>query len=145
MAKLMVIYQSFTGKTEMLAKEVMAGATLSCEVMLKRAQDTETAELKDADGIVFCSTQSFDSISAAMKQLLEQAWGIKKEISGKKVSALFVTVTGDQGALQNIKLISKHFKFSFVGDGLLIKASEAVDAKVQARELGKYVAGCLDS
>lgn len=143
MAKLMIIYQSFTGKTEMLAKEVMTGAGSSCEVIFKNVKDTEVRELKDVDGVIMCSTQPFDTISSGLKGFLEKAWGIKKEIGGKKVSAVIVTMSGDQGALQNLKLISKHFKFEFVGDGLLIKAAEVEESKQLARDLGKYVADQL--
>jgi len=143
MAKLIILYQSFTGKTETLAREVMVGANSICEAILKNVKDTDVNELKDVDGIILCTTQPFDTISSAMKQFLEKAWGIRKDISGKKVSAVLVTMTGDQGALQNVKLISKHFRFEFVGDGLLVKAAEVEESKQRAQELGKYVAGQL--
>lgn len=118
MAKVLVLYHSMYGHIETMAQEVAAGAmdVQGAEVTVKRVPETmneeafkgaggkvnqaadiaSPEELADYDAIIFGAPTRFGSISAQMRNFLDQTGGLwaKGALFGKVASVFASTGTG---------------------------------------------------
>lgn len=118
MAKVLVLYHSMYGHMEIMAQEVAAGAmdVAGVEVTVKRVPETmgedafrnaggkvdqaadiaSPEELADYDAIIFGAPTRFGSISAQMRNFLDQTGGLwaKGALAGKVASVFTSTGTG---------------------------------------------------
>ena len=92
MSRLLVVYDSKTGNTEMMARGVGEGAReTGLEVEVKRVEETELADLVGADGIVLGSPTRFCTMSDKMKALIDKSIGIYPGKLQNKVGAAFTS------------------------------------------------------
>ena len=87
MANAIIIYESRSGNTEMMAKAIVAGLEeAGVDVELKRAVRAKADDLKDMDAVVLGSPTYVRSLIAAMKTFLFEME--KADLKGK-VGAAF--------------------------------------------------------
>lgn len=84
MAKLLIVYYSRTGNTEKLAQEVAKGArSTGIEVILKKVEDADPAEVLEYDGIAMGSPVYYGSMSAECKKFLDESVKHHGKFKGK--------------------------------------------------------------
>ncbi len=85
MTKILVVYDSRSGNTENMAIAVAKGAELAGNtvVTLKKAEQTKSNELLDADGIIMGSPTYFGQMSAKLKSLIDESIKVHKDLTGK--------------------------------------------------------------
>lgn len=145
--KILIIYDSRTGKTEKLAKIVAQGAKRVSEVTvkLKRADSVTPKEVVDADGYAFGSPSHFSIMSGKILTLLTDLYLVRQKMTGKPM-AVFTTGTGGQvTALENIERIVGVFNPRFIKPGIAIetvpkRANPWEVDKLQAEKLGEKLA-----
>ncbi|MFQ5836348.1 MAG: flavodoxin family protein [Candidatus Bathyarchaeia archaeon] len=145
--KILIIYDSRTGKTEKLAEIVAEGAkrVSGITVELKKAETITSKEVIDADGYAFGSPSHFSIMSGKILSLLTDLYFMRQKMTGKPM-AVFTTGTGGQvTALENIERIIGVFNPRFVKPGIAIetvpkRANPWEVDKVQAARLGEKLA-----
>ena len=150
MPKIIVIYDSLTGNTEMMASAVAKGvAKTGIEVILKKAGDSNPQDLVAADGIIMGSPTYFGQMSSRLKQLIDETIKVHKELSGK-VGGAFASCGGKASGGETTLLSIIH---AMLIHGMIVQgraddkhygvAVEGVPKKVDLAEcekLGKIVA-----
>ncbi len=92
MARIVIVYDSKTGNTEMMALEVAIGAeqVSDMEVKVKKAKQTTLDDLLAADGIIIGSPTYHSGISTKLKYLFDTSAKIHGKLKGK-VGAAFTS------------------------------------------------------
>ena len=98
MSKVLISYYSKGGNTEKLAKAIYRGvkSVEGFDAVVKRAKDTTTDDLVEADGIIIGSPVYFGSVAAEVKDLIDRSVSVRRKLRDK-VGAAFTTsghVTG---------------------------------------------------
>ena len=145
--KILIIYDSRTGRTEKLAEIVAEGArrVSGITVELKKAESVAPKEVINADGYAFGSPSHFSIMSGKMLTLLTDLYFIRQKMAGKPM-AVFTTGTGGQvTALENVERIIGVFNPRFVKPGIAIetvpkRANPWEVDKDQAAKLGEKLA-----
>jgi len=96
MAKVLIVYDSRTGKTEKMAKAMEQGAReAEANVRIKKVNEAQLGDLEWAEGIILGSPDYFSTMSARMKGFIDRWLGLY--VKGKlknKVGAAFVSADG---------------------------------------------------
>ncbi len=107
MTKILIVYDSKTGNTEKMASVIAEGAKRieSTKVVVKRADQTETKDLVNADAIVMGSPTYYGGMSGKLKSLIDESVRVHGKLDGK-VGAAFTssggTATGAETTLLSI-------------------------------------------
>jgi len=96
MAKVLIVYDSRTGKTEKMAKAAEEGAReVDANVRLKNVNEAQISDLEWAEGIILGSPNYFGTVSARMKGFIDRAAGLYMKGKLKnKVGAAFTSADG---------------------------------------------------
>ncbi|MDI6740542.1 MAG: NAD(P)H-dependent oxidoreductase [Candidatus Edwardsbacteria bacterium] len=91
----LVVYDSYTGNTEKLAKAVAAGASQvkGAKVDLKKADKAGLDDLLAADGIIVGSPAYYGLMTARLKRLFDASVKLHGKLEGK-AGAAFTTAGG---------------------------------------------------
>jgi len=94
--KILIIYDSYTGNTEKLAKAVAHGAKQveGANVTVKKADRVKLPDLLAADGIIIGSPAYYGLMTAKLKRLLDSTFNIHGKLEGK-AGAAFTTAGGN--------------------------------------------------
>jgi len=95
MVKVLVVYDSKTGHTEKMAFAIAEGTKQikGVEVEVKRASETSTKDLVEADGIILGSPTYYGLMSAPLKKLIDKSVKMHGKLEGK-VGAAFTSSGG---------------------------------------------------
>jgi NAD(P)H dehydrogenase (quinone) len=95
LVKVLVVYDSRTGRTEKMALAVAKGAEQAggVEVTVKKAEQTSPDDLLGADAIIMGSPTYFGQMSAKLKALIDESIKVHKKLGGK-VGAAFTSSGG---------------------------------------------------
>ena len=95
MVKVLVIYDSRSGNTELMARAVTRGAksVSQTEVALKKVDDVALKDMLKADAIIIGSPTYYGLMSGRIKGLLDKSVKIHGELEGK-VGAAFTSSGG---------------------------------------------------
>jgi multimeric flavodoxin WrbA len=75
MVKLTIIYHSFSGNTEAMAKAICEGAyEMGATVNIKKIADATIDDILNCDAVIFGSPNYFNYMSGALKEFLDQAY-----------------------------------------------------------------------
>jgi len=96
MVKILIVFHSRSGNTEIMAHAVAEGANQvdGATVEIKKAKETRLDDLLNADGIVMGSPTYYGLMSGQLKTLLEQSVKIHGKLQGK-VGAAFTSAGGN--------------------------------------------------
>jgi len=84
MPKVLIVYDTLTGNTEIMAQSVAKGAERAgVEVTLQKAEQTKPADFLAADGIILGSPVYFGQMSGTLKALLDETIKVHKQLDGK--------------------------------------------------------------
>ena len=139
MAKAIIIYETRSGNTEMMAKAIEAGLKeAGVDVELKKAARAKADDLKDIDAVVLGSPTYVRSLIAAMKTFLFEM--DKADLKGK-IGAAF----GSYGwSGESIAILTETMKnlagMNVIEQGLRIKRRPTDQGLKECREFGKKIA-----
>ena len=107
MTKILIVYDSKTGNTEKMASAIAEGAKRikSTKVVVKKAEQTKTKDLVNADAIIMGSPTYYGGMSGKLKALIDESVRVHGKLDGK-VGAAFTnsggTATGAETTLLSI-------------------------------------------
>jgi len=139
MAKAIIIYETRSGNTEMMAKAIETGLKESgVEVGLKKGARANADDLKDVDAIVLGSPTYVRALIAAMKTFLFEM--DKVDLKGK-IGAAF----GSYGwSGESIEILTETMKnlagMNVIEPGLRINRRPTEKGLEECREFGKKIA-----
>jgi len=139
MAKAIVIYETRSGNTEMMAKAIEAGLEeAGVDVELKKAARAKADDLKDIDAVVLGSPTYVRNLIAAMKTFLFEM--DKADLKGK-IGAAF----GSYGwSGESIEILTETMKnlagMNVIEPGLRINRRPTEKGLEECREFGKKIA-----
>lgn len=105
MTKILVIYSSVGGHTQMLAEAIADGVkeVKGSACLVKRVSDVVPNDLISADGIIAGSPVYFGSMSAELKDMFDKNVSIRRKMEGK-VGAAFATAGHHTGGKETTML-----------------------------------------
>jgi NAD(P)H dehydrogenase (quinone) len=100
----LIVYYSVTGNTEKMAKSVAEGVqqVAGATVIIKRAEEVATDDIKNADAMVLGSPTYFGDMAAPMKSFIDD-WWLKHKVSlVDKIGGAFSTGAGGTGGKEHV-------------------------------------------
>ena len=150
MCKILVIYHSQAGHTEMMAESVAKGADSieGVTVVLKRASEASLMDLLECDGLAIGTPEYFGYMAGMVKDFFDRTYNEargRKEVF-KKPYVLFISAGNDgTGALSNIERICTGYQFKKVYEPVVARGEIDRDTIINCEELGKTIAaGCKE-
>lgn len=111
--RLLVIYYTQTGNTEMLAREIAKGAREhGITVRIKRVEECTVDELRKADAIAIGSPTYFSNIAWQVKKLVDESIALygEQELAGKVVG-IFTSSGTKRDARDCIRMLRLAFGY----------------------------------
>jgi len=142
MSQVLIAYQTFSGKTKILAEAAAEGAKAAgAEAVVKGVADTTAQDVAAADAVVLATTQPFRTMAGATKSLFERMWVGKEQIGpGKPIGFIVCHVADDATpTLETMKGLSTALGFA-TGDGVAVHASKLDEGKKRCHQLGAALA-----
>jgi multimeric flavodoxin WrbA len=144
MFKVLVVYVSFTGKTQRLAKVLAEGAKeAGAEVTLKRAGEVMVTDLYAADGVAFGTPNPFGSMAGNMKGLFERVWG--ESFAGRLMVAFVVPSRGGTKTLEGVETFAARLGFEKASSGVVAPRDEVKTFEKACRQLGNSLVAALEA
>lgn len=145
MAKVLVVYHSQSGNTEMLARSVMQGVirTENAQAAFKHASDTTAQDIRDCNAIMICSPEYFGYMAGAIKDLFDRTYEELKDDAAmyKKPYCVVISAGNDgNGALTHIERICKGYRFKKVQHPVICKGQVTEEVLTQCFGLGRSIA-----
>jgi multimeric flavodoxin WrbA len=143
MPQVLISYQTFSGKTKILAEAVAEGVkTAGAEAVVKGVVDTTIQDMAAADAIVLATTQPFRTMAGETKSLFERLWKDKEQINpGKPIGFIVCHVADDATpTLEAMKGLAKLYGFVSAEDGVAVHAAKLDEGKERCRQLGAALA-----
>lgn len=139
--RILVIYTSYGGNTEEVAKAIAEGAreagNRNVEVAMKRASETGKEDIENASALAFGSPTYYSYMSGEMKTLFDNALPYKSAFEGKPALAF---ATGDGGqikCIQSIESILEFFSVKFVQKSDILSAGIAIQGRPDEKALSQ--------
>ncbi len=142
----MIIYHSQTGRTQALAKAVLAGAKEegTVSVTLKTAADANLDDLLNADGLLFGTPENFGYMSGALKDFFDRSYYPAEPYQINLPYALFISAGNDgTGAVRAIEPITRGYPLRKVAEPIIAKGPICEHHLEQCRTLGLSMAAGL--
>jgi flavodoxin short chain len=139
MSKAVIIYDSRSGNTGMMAKAIEEGMReAGIEVSSKRAVNATAGDIKDVDAVVLGAPTYHHDLIASMKTFLFEME--KADLKGK-VGAAFGSYGWSGESVQMMTDTMKHiFGMNVIEPGLKMLRRPGEDGLKQCRELGRKIA-----
>jgi len=138
--KLLILYYSQTGNTEMMARAVAEGAKSMPSVSVNLVYYAKVEDLANADAIILGMPTYYHDISTDVKHLLEEVAARKIKLKGK-IGAAFGSYgwSGEAPSLL-LEIMKKRFEMETIEPGLIVKYTPNEKALEECRKLGRTVA-----
>ena len=142
MKKILIVYHTQSGNTELMAKAVAEGATAAgATVALKKAVDANVDDILNCDLIAIGTPNYFGYMSGMVKDFFDRVWGTIRDKVGDKPYVTFGSKGGGGGqALDSVEKICDGLKMIRAYQGVLATRKPTDDVLVECRELGKKIA-----
>jgi len=143
MAKVLIIYHSYTGNTEEMANAVAEGASWAGaeEVTVKKAFDATADDLIACDAVAFGTPTYFGYMSGALKDFFDRSLSASRgKVDGKPFAAFASMALEKRAAIEAVERVAGAFALNKAADGPLAKGKPAPEILDQCRELGKKLA-----
>jgi len=138
--KLLILYYSQTGNTEMMARAVAEGAKSMPSISVNLVYYAKVEDLANADAIILGMPTYYHDISTDVKHLLEEVAARKIKLKGK-IGAAFGSYgwSGEAPSLL-LEIMKKRFEMETIEPGLIVKYTPNEKALEECRKLGRTVA-----
>jgi len=142
MKKILIVYHTQSGNTELMAKAVAEGAKAGgSTVALKKAVDANVDDILNCDLIAIGTPNYFGYMSGMVKDFFDRVWGTIRDKVGDKPYVTFGSKGGGGGqALDSVEKICDGLKMIRAYQGVLATRKPTDDVLVECRDLGKKIA-----
>ena len=158
MKVLLIVWHSLTGGTRQMAEAAAGGAAQEPEVVVRliAAADASAADVLEADGMIFATSENLAAIAGGMKAFFDRTYyPVLDRINGRSYVTLICAGSDGENAARQIARIAKGWRMRPVADPLIVctraQTPEAILAPktigaadlARCRELGAAVAAGL--
>jgi len=145
MAKVLIVYHSQSGNTEMLARSVAQGVaeTQNAYANFKHASNATAQDIKDCDAIVICSPEYFGYMAGAVKDFFDRTYEELKDDRRiwEKPHCVVISAGNDGSfALSHIERICKGYRFKKVQHPIICKGPVTEEMVAKCFDLGMTIA-----
>ena len=144
MAKILIVYHSWTGNTEKMAKAVAEGAASieNTELTVRKAFDATLEDLLYCDGIAIGTPENFGYMSGAMKDFFDRTFYPSQGKIFKKPYVVFISAGNDgRGAQNSIERIALGYPLKKVYEPVIARGEVTDELLEKCHELGATLAG----
>jgi NADPH-dependent FMN reductase len=121
MARLLIIWHSATGGSEVMARAAAEGAAGEAGVILKHAADAGPDDMLAADGYLFACPENLASMAGVMKDFFDRCYyPALGQIEGRPYASLICAGSDGEGAARQIARIALGWRLKAVADPLII-------------------------
>jgi flavorubredoxin len=144
MAKVLVVYCSLSGNTEVAAQAVADGArSAGAEVTLKAANQAEPRDLQACDAVAFGSYDAFSYMGGTLKDFLDRSFYPTQDEVTDKPYVAFVTHGGKGKAIASIESVAATFKLKKAAEPVLVQGRPDGQSIEQLKALGVRLAKAI--
>ncbi len=147
MSRVLIVYHSYTGNTEAMAKAVRdAAVSARATVTMKKAADTTAEDILDCDVVVFGTPNAFRYMAGAMKDFFDRVWLTIGDRAGDKLYATFGSAGGGRRAIESIEQICETFSewkrvsFKKALQGIVAAGKPSTQVLQECKEMGAKLA-----
>ena len=136
MAKILIVYHSQSGNTQMMADAVAEGAR-SIE-----GADATADDLLSADGLALGTPENFGYMSGMLKDFFDRTYPEVQDKVFRKPFVVFISAGNDgTGALNSIERIALGYKLKKVFEPVIARGKITAEILEKCRKLGGTIAG----
>lgn len=143
MKKLLIIYHSFTGGTQQMARAAFNAGQVEdgVEVILKRAEDSTPDDMLAADGYIFATPENLAAIAGVMKAFFDRCYyPVLGKIEGRPYAAMICAGSDGENARIQLERIATGWRLKKVIDTPII----CTHAQSEEAILAEKVIGAAD-
>jgi multimeric flavodoxin WrbA len=123
MKQLLIVWHSFTGGSEQMARAAEAGARGEPQLRVQRlhARDAGPADLLAADGCLFATPENLASMAGLMKDFFDRCYyPVLGRIEGRPYAAMVCAGSDGSGAVRQIERICTGWRLKAVAPALIV-------------------------
>jgi len=123
MKSLLIVYYSYTGGTEQMAKAAAAAGRgeEGTDVRLMRAEDCQPEDVLAADGYIFATPENLAAIAGVMKTFFDRCYyPLLGRIEGRPYAAMICAGSDGENALRQLERIATGWRLKKVIDTPII-------------------------
>jgi multimeric flavodoxin WrbA len=142
MAKILVMYHTFSGNTEKMANAIAEGArnVEDAKVIVKKVSDVSLEEFAAADAVAFGAPNTFGGMAGSLREFFDRAWSARESAEGKPAAVFSSENEGQTKALEDIKRFVGFYKMSPVSEGVMAVKAPDESERQACLDLGKSLA-----
>ena len=139
MSKVLIVYHTFTGKTEKMAKALAEGvrSVPEVEVTLKKAVDTDPEEFVQADAVAFGAPNTFGGMAGALREFFDRSWAVHEKTSRKPAVAFTCELPDQTGALKEIEKFFTFYGLQAASEGIAAPGEVGEKELEECKKLGQ--------
>jgi NAD(P)H-dependent FMN reductase len=152
--RLLIIWHSRTGASEVLARAALAGADGRADLL--RAEDVMAEAMLAAAGYLFVGPENLGALSGAMKEMLDRLYyPCLGKIEGRAFASITAAGSDGTGAVRQLERIVTGWRLKRVAEAVIVNLAATSEAEIlaaktvpqerlaEARELGAAMAEAL--
>jgi len=143
MPALLILYNTKTGNTELMAKAVEEGAKAVKGVEVILTYHARPEELQNADTIIIGTPTYNHNITLDIQNLLEETAQVNVSLEGKTAAAFGSYGWSGEAPKQVLEILKNRFQMKTIEPPILVNYRPDEKTLQQCRELGKKVAQTL--
>jgi multimeric flavodoxin WrbA len=123
MKTLLIVYHSMTGGALQMARAAAAGARTetALHVSLQRAEDTQAADVLNADGIIFATPENLAAMSGKMKDFFDRTYyAVLDRVNGKPYGTLICAGSDGRNAALQIERIATGWRLRPIAEPIIV-------------------------
>lgn len=147
MKRLLIIYHTQTGNTQLMARAVEQGAReIPIAIRTLLATRAGPQDLLWCDGLLIGTPENFGYMSGAIKDFLDRTYyPLEGKIQGLPFG-IFISAGNDgSGALRSIRRIASGYPLKEIMEAVVSQGEVADDVLLRCREMGMAMAAGLDA
>lgn len=118
-----------------MAEAAYAAAKPETETILQRAEDTEPADLINADGYLFAAPENLAALSGAMKEFFDRCYyPVLGKLEGRPYAQMICAGSDGENAVRQLARIATGWRLKAVQDPLIICTHAQTEAEILAEK-----------
>lgn len=145
MKNLLIVYQSQSGSTALLAQAVARGAALEdVDIRLRHALDAGIADLSWCDGVLIGTPENFGYLSGLIKDFFDRTYYAAYDLQLQRPYALFISAGNDgSGAQRQAERILQGLPWRKIAEPVIVRGPAGKADLTACEELGQAMAAGL--
>lgn len=135
MARLLIVYYSYTGGSEQMARAAAdaAAGEEGTDTILLRAEDCQPDDMLSADGYIFVTPENLAAIAGVMKAFFDRCYyPLLGRIEGRPYGALICAGSDGENARHQLERIATGWRLKKVADSLIICTHAQTEEEILA-------------